>query len=472
MKLFKYIAFIILLGIITSCKKDFLDVEDQSSITRQQYVKDLKTLDEFMNGIYIMLTRDLYDAPNQVYPEIIADNIKTKTAGTRLINEYKWSQRSDASSTTFYYQYKIIKACNFVIENVAAYRNEAPSKADDLKAQAMAIRALVNFTLVNVYAQSYNFTDNASHLGIALTISADPFEPITKRNTVEEVYKAIIDDLNTAIPLFASEDVASALIINKVAAKGLLSRVLLFKGDYNGARNLATEVLAKVPIMGAAEYPANLFSYTETEALFQLLPASPAIVDGSFTSNFQGGYFQGFTFQIQYYATQDIATLLTQDPQDSRQSWVTFVSGNWRITKYPQDVIQGIEPVTQSYYPSILRSSEMCLTAAEASAKLNMEDDARTYLDAIRMRANPAASPTTATGNDLLELIYTERRKELAFEGLRMFDLLRWKKGVNRGADVTNGAEAQLPYPSNKAIAPIPLKDVQIIGLPQNPGYN
>ena len=113
----------------------------------------------------------------------------------------------------------------------------------------------------------------------------------------------------------------------------------------------------------------------------------------------------------------------------------------------------------------------MYLTAAEAYAKVNREDSAKYFLDAIRMRANSSASPTTATGNALLDIIYTERRKELAFEGLRMFDLLRWKKGVARSADVTNGAPLSLPYPSNKAIAPIPPGDIKIGGLQQNPGY-
>jgi hypothetical protein len=70
----------------------------------------------------------------------------------------------------------------------------------------------------------------------------------------------------------------------------------------------------------------------------------------------------------------------------------------------------------------------------------------------------------------LLDLIYKERRKELAFESLRMYDLQRWKKGVNR-IDVMAGSPANLPYPSNKAIAPIPLSDVKLAGLTQNQDY-
>lgn len=63
-----------------------------------------------------------------------------------------------------------------------------------------------------------------------------------------------------------------------------------------------------------------------------------------------------------------------------------------------------------------------------------------------------------------------EWRKEFCFEGFRMWDLQRWKLGVNR-TDVFSGSPAVLPYPSDKAIAPIPRQDVNLGGIPQNPSY-
>jgi starch-binding outer membrane protein, SusD/RagB family len=112
----------------------------------------------------------------------------------------------------------------------------------------------------------------------------------------------------------------------------------------------------------------------------------------------------------------------------------------------------------------------MYLTAAESYAHLSNTDSARYYLDAIRIRANSSAASSMATGPALLDSIYKERRKELAFEGTRMFDLLRWKKGVNR-PDETNPAFKTLSYPNNKAIAPVPTVDVEVSGMSQNPGY-
>ncbi len=145
---------------------------------------------------------------------------------------------------------------------------------------------------------------------------------------------------------------------------------------------------------------------------------------------------------------------------DKRSSWVAAISSSpvtWRITKFPISAAGGLFPIKRGdYYQTIFRSSEMYLTAAECYAKLNMEDSARFFIDAIRKRANPTIKDITASGASLIDSIYKERRKELCFDGgLRMYDLLRWKRPVNR-MDALNPNVKNLPYPSNKAIAPIP----------------
>jgi hypothetical protein len=112
----------------------------------------------------------------------------------------------------------------------------------------------------------------------------------------------------------------------------------------------------------------------------------------------------------------------------------------------------------------------MYLTTAESYARLNNEDSARYFLNEIRTRANIPIVTSSVTGTTLMDTIYQERRREFAFEGLRMFDLLRLKKGVNR-SDAWGSSVQTLPYPSDKAIAPLPQNDVKVAGLSQNIGY-
>jgi hypothetical protein len=476
-----FISILFLAG-ITSCKKSFLDdgIANTKILTRQDYVKDLKTTNEYLSGIYTKVGSDLFSGYHLVYPELIADNIKpvigTGAEGaTPLGAHYEWNQRADDSSPTnvfrddlnfndfSYYAYQIIRSCNFVLEKADQYRDQDPALADAMKGQAYGIRALTHFMLVNVFAQAYNFTTDGSHAGVAYITSSNWTTAANRRNTLSEVYMNLVSDLKNATILLPVVT-TSTLTMNRNAAKALLARVYLFKGDWVFAKNLAREVGTAVPIM-TANYPGKLFTLSETEALFQLPPGIFPI--DQYSTSFAASYFRS---NLQFRATADIANLLSEDPNDIRKGWVTAVSGNWQIVKFPVNIVTGGFDPDGAYYQSVIRSSELYLTAAEAYAQLNNVDSARFYLDAIRKRANPAAIATTLTGNLLLEAIYKERRKELAFEGFRMYDLLRWKKPVFR-ADALSAAAQTLPFPSDKAIAPIPGLDVKVSGFVQNLGY-
>jgi hypothetical protein len=380
--------------------------------------------------------------------------------------------------------YKIIRSCSFALEKAEEFRNQDPVRADNIKAQAYGLRALAHFVLVNIFAQPFGYTSDASHPGIPYVTSYDWTQPINGRNSVSEVYANMVNDLNLAVPLFSASPKISTdlLYMNINSTKALLARVYLFKGDYAMAKSIARDVVANVPLLTiAGGYPSGLFKNltpASTESLFQLSPsqtnvslpnpASPSLTyTGTYNTDFQGRYFVS---PKNFVATSDMASKLTQNASDVRKSWVTLSAGVWNITKYPQSVVSTITVASRSYYQTLFRSSEMFLTLAESYTKLNNDDSARYYVNAIRTRANLIALNSSIVGQALVDSIYTERRRELAFEGLRMFDLLRWKKDVNR-TDAWNANSRTLPYPSNNAIAPLPQNDVNISGLQQNPGY-
>ncbi len=119
----------------------------------------------------------------------------------------------------------------------------------------------------------------------------------------------------------------------------------------------------------------------------------------------------------------------------------------------------------------VLRFADVLLMAAELECP-----NAQDYLDQVRARAGLASVPAT------LENIKKERRHELAFEGLRYFDLLRWHDVEdafaevhdipvkNSGADATYTAKFR---PETNGFLPIPPKEIRLSGgvLTQNPGY-
>jgi hypothetical protein len=480
MKKYRYLLIAILFIGSASCKKSFLNnVDGGGLLIRQDYIIDLKTTSEYLKGTYTLLGGNLFNGYNTIYPELVADNIKPIVGSNGTVPlgfHYNWNQQVNEISASFivssalncngfsYGAYQTIRSCNFALEKAEEFRGQDPSAADLIKGQAYTMRALIYFMLVNVFAQPYNFTSDGTHPGISYITSSNWTAPVTGRNTVAEVYTNLIADLNRAIPLLPANS-TSTLIMNRNAARGLLARVYLFKGDWVMAKNTARQVSQLVPIM-TVNYPGKLFTLQETEALFQIPPAVSAT--STYTTQFASVYLRP-TLQ-QFTATADIAAVLNEDSNDARKVWVTPVSTNWNIIKFPASVVPEVSTAAASYYHTVIRSSEMYLTAAEAYAQLNNVDSARFYLDAIRKRANPAAPATTASGTALLEAVYKERRKELAFEGFRMFDLLRWKKGVSR-TDALSASAKDLPYPSNKAIAPIPGLDVKVSGFSQNLDY-
>lgn len=495
MKRIKYLLVIVIFpGVYSSCKKDFLNVDDNRILNRQSYVKDLNSMEQFVKGIYVSLNSDMYEhGVGAAYPDLVADNLKplpvspAPGSGTQsLASHYTWTQQANESglyrvregdlNMNHYWAgaYFAIRSCNFVIEEIDKYKDEDPLKASNLKGQAYAIRALIHFRLVNIFAQAYKYTPDASHPGIPYITSSDITDPFT-RQSVGEVYSNLIPDLNNAIQLLPA-GITDTRVMNKSAAKGILARIYLFREDYVNAKNLAIEIVNQSPLMTiGGGYPDDIFkkkNASQTEVLFQLTPIN--LASSLDRSRFIGFYLRGSS--ILYNATSDIANILKENVNDIRSTWVNNVSGNWNVTKFPTGVATSeipapVAPET-SYYPPVIRSSEMFLTVAEASAKTGDENTARSYLDSIRKRADPSIASITATGSSLLDSIYKERRKELAFEGLRMYDLQRWKSGVHR-TDVhpSYSTAKDLPYPSNKAIAPIPLQDTKLAGLIQNDSY-
>ena len=88
----------------------------------------------------------------------------------------------------------------------------------------------------------------------------------------------------------------------------------------------------------------------------------------------------------------------------------------------------------QLWSPTVLRLGEMYLNRAEAYAKEPALGDALADLNVIRTRAHiPALSAgDMKPGKTMLEYVLEERRKELAFEGHRRFDIFRNGLTMNR----------------------------------------
>ncbi len=147
----------------------------------------------------------------------------------------------------------------------------------------------------------------------------------------------------------------------------------------------------------------------------------------------------------------------------------------------------------------LIRLAEMYLTRAEANYHLNDADGAMKDINVVRARVNLDPVEGMA-GPNLLRKIYKERRLELAFEGLRLFDIRREKdpstgKPVIESLMGPNGTFVQYnlnstdPYettntkepqdkginfdPSKHLLWPIPQLEIDLSNrvIEQNPNY-
>ncbi len=101
----------------------------------------------------------------------------------------------------------------------------------------------------------------------------------------------------------------------------------------------------------------------------------------------------------------------------------------------------------------LMRYADVLLMHAEAAYHKNHEDDARASLELVRKRArggNESILPkVTASGTELLDAIYHERRVELSLEGHRYYDVVRQGRGEELFGDrgFKTGVHEYLPIP-------------------------
>ncbi len=160
-----------------ACKKGFLDVTSNTrGLYRENYVRDLNSLNEYLNGVYMDFNSYWSGGVYRGYPEYVADNFKPVNSNSAdHIAKYSWAQNPLGTGNSFYLynmssewklNYMVIRSCDFVIDEVEKYKSENADKADYIKGQALFFRAIIHSKLVNIFAQPYQFTWMLSHPGI------------------------------------------------------------------------------------------------------------------------------------------------------------------------------------------------------------------------------------------------------------------------------------------------------------------
>jgi starch-binding outer membrane protein, SusD/RagB family len=469
-KIFNRFSILALLASMSlgACKKSFIERTPFDQLSSDDALSSESALQSALNGAYSRLrSASLFGRDLPVIGDIHADNtfVETKNAGRYLLwYNYTLSDNDGNASGMWTTAYTGILRANRIID-----ADVTTGSVSEIKGQAYGLRGLLYFELVNMFAKP--FTDDPSGLGVPLVTTYDPYF-FPSRNTIQEVYTQIVSDLTTGFQ--TAPAYSSSARLSKYAIEALLARVYLFMGDYANAKTAAEDVInnSGFTLVGSGSllnYWANAADRTDkVETLFEV---DADVIDNNAFDDLGAIYINGY-----------------QDIYASRDLYDLYSATDVRKDLMIDDVAKsGAAAVLVNKFPNaqngdrdnlkVIRLSEVYLTAAEASAKLATPDEvaALSYLNALVSKRDPALVYASA-GAQLIDDIITERRKELAFEGDRLFTLNRLKMPINRIANTPASIPAPLSiaYPDDYRIAPIPLVEIQAnpnIADQQNPGY-
>jgi len=458
--------------VVSSCQKDYLETKPTDQVDNSAIFTTTSNANVALNGIYsYMFTRTTTTTSNaQGKPGVPGILLGIDFMGEDLHQanatwftstgegNYLSPRTDNAASNLYYYRtfYRMIGNANYIIDNIDNAVGAASEKAR-IKAEALTIRAYSYSYLVQFYGTRYNAAAKPNtQLAVPLLLkSSDTRMP---RVSVEEIYAAIIADLDAAISLNATTKVNKSHA-DVWVAKGLRARVALTMQDYPTAITYAKQVIdgGAYPLMSQAAYQTG----------FNDAPNLSEVMWACMPNTEQGDTFGSFFGQIGYNANTSYergtpkminsnlyAQLSTTDvrskmwePNPTTTNFPlplsTFVRRPYMSRKFATKSNDG---------PSLgdvplMRSAEMYLILAEAYASSAVPQTAlaQAALFSLVKARDLNAVISTNTGAALLNEIWINRRVELWGEGFRYLDLKRLNQPLDRtAANVPNFVPASV----------------------------
>ncbi len=489
------------LTLASGCKK-FLTQEVPGAYPEQDFYKTDTDVSQAVVGVYDMMQAHYNN--NWASPYMIktllsdesnaAGNDAGDQPGYQTLDKFNHDATNDKVRDAWRMFYFTIYRANKVINKSDA--NTALRAR--LIAEAKAIRAYNYFELVSLWG----------NVPLVLDDVAPAQYTSTGRAAKADVYAQITKDLQDAIAVLPNKSAyatADRFRFSKGAAIALLGKSYLYQQKWaEAAAQFETVITSNQyslePSIGKAFSQAGEFG---TESLFEVSYTNMRAYDWG---NFPWGAAPESNIHIQLMGPR--GDFYTKAPTDSlaagwgfnlpkQKLWNAFIAagdvvrrkqivmsvgelqaagGNWTNPtaygyegyfqrKYGSFTSQTGGPIGELNYGTNwrqIRYADVLLMAAEANYRAANEPKALIYLNQVRQRSSlPVISPTGAA---LFTALVTERQLELAFEGVRFTDLVRWGLAVQE--------LGSLGFVANKhELLPIPDNDVKTGHLVQNPGY-
>lgn len=490
--IFAKIRSIILVGmlfLISSCGADFLDKQPLGELTSGTFFQTPEHAVLATNAVYAHLR----DWQVHVFSfigvtDIISDDADkgstpNDAAFLREIDEFTFDAGNTAPTGVWTGYYRGIYRANVALLNIPDIDMDEELKAR-LLGECRFLRAYFYFNLVRWFGDLPIITEPLS-----------PDEINVPRSPVADVYALIERDLREAIDALPAKSAYPPAEMGRAtrgAAQSLLAKVYLTQGDFIQAENYALEVINSEEYSLMPNY-ADIFTAAGengVESIFEVQTAAfePAVTGSQYNEvqGVRGTPNLGWGFNR---PSNDL--IAAYEPGDPRLNATVLYPGE--VLPDGSDIVQDNPDIVNERYnqkawvpehPGFngngpgnirrLRYADILLVAAEALNENGKPQDALFYLNQVRQRARGNRTnilpDITETDRDALrEIIWHERRVELAMEQHRWFDLVR----QGRAAEVMRAAGKEHFTPGKHELLPIPQSEIDITEgtLTQNPGY-
>jgi len=499
----KIIVAFAMVMIFAGCNETFLDVPPIGKLSETDFYKTDEDATNAVMATYDILQWMYARDWSSAYLVKTFPSDESNTGGgdsgdqppLQELDIFTYSSNNQPITDVWQSNYFGIYRANQVINNVVP-ENEY---REQVIAEAKFLRAYFYTEIVTMFGQ-----------GPLILTTLSPSEYSQPFATSQEIWAQIEADLTEAYSVlpeksqYPPQDVFRA---SKGACQALLGKVYLYQEKWSDAVTAFNKVKSSNEYQLQEDFSTLFLQESEygVESIFEVAYVNTEGYDwGTFQwggnramenditwqlTGPRGDYFQpgttglvggwGFNYpRASAYAPYEEegdevrkpATLLSlEDLRAQGGDWTNEDSWGWAgfiRVKYGTLASETGAPVGELNYGTnlrLLRYGDVLLMSAEANYRAGNMGDAHNDLNAVRARADlPAIFPT---GEAMFQAIVKERQMELAFEGVRFLDLVRW--------GLAQDVLGQFGYVEGKNnLYPIPSDEMRNnSNAIQNPGY-
>lgn len=442
---------VLLLTILQSCGKEWLEVKPDKSLIVPKSVEDYQMLIDNSNlfnnnqpiGMGEIGAGDFY-LVFEVWESLFSKQEKSAYVWAPTEGFYGTEQSTDWVSG-----YKRILNANAILDGINKVRSTSNGQHswNNVKGSALFFRAFDYFNLAQEYCIAYDVSTASTDLGLPLRIEYD-INVKVKRSNLQQTYDRIIADLLTAIDLLGTSPTYKTRP-SKQAVYALLARVYLAMEKYQEAgyyANLALQIQSDLldykTLNSRASYPFERFN---TEVIFQ------------------SSFFYGTFNASRLIVNSDLYDSYSNN--DCRKD-LYFIENTYGMT------FRGSYSGDRNLFGG-LTTGELYLIRAEVRARNNQVEFALADLNLLRGKRwkNNYQDLTGNNPVNTLKLVLLERQKELAFRGIRWTDLRRLNKDNRFAVTLTrrmSGTTYNLFPNDKKYVIPIDEEEIRLNGIEQN----